>query len=345
MSPRPDTDASAAVVQVAFALLKQLGHARRRVVRAEDDPEALHDYRVALRRIRSVMSALRSITLPAQAPRLERVLRRIARGTGPARDLEVLAAWVRETGARVPPGLGLVLDQELAREKDRTGVLLGAVLRTRVHAEVVDLFEAVFRKPEELLEGGPRPFSEVARQAALPLVTAAIADAESLVASPGMAALHRLRISLKRVRYALEAFAGGWTPGVLRTRVVLRRMQDQLGAVHDADVHAQWVVRAVARAERRRLREHVRGLDALEIADLRSALVALSPSAALLAETDGLLALLAVERERSARSALRLLQRRGLPGLESLQGALAPPRPIVARRVVVPQPPPAAVES
>jgi CHAD domain-containing protein len=332
-------------VQVAFTLLKEIVRARRRVVRGEDDPEALHDYRVALRRIRSVTRALRSITLPAQAPRLERVLRRIARGTGPARDLEVLAAWVREAGERVPPGLGLVLGQELARERERTGGVLGEVLRTRVHAEVVDLFEGVFRKPEELLEGAPRPFSEVARQAALPLVTAAIAAAEALVASPGMAALHQLRISLKRVRYALEAFAGGWTPGVLRMRATLRRMQDQLGAVHDADVHAQWVVRAVVRAERRRLRDRQQGLDALEIGDLRRALASLAPDGALLEETDGLLALLGVERERAAKSALRLLQRRGLPGLEALREALEPPRPLSVRRVVGPLSPPAAVES
>lgn len=344
MSPRPDTDASAAVVQIAFAHLKELGRARRRVVRGEDDPEALHDYRVALRRIRSVMRALRSIMLPAEAPRLEKVLRRVARGTGPARDLDVLTSWLHEAGTLVPPRLGDILEEELARERARASRVLAKVLETRVHADVVDLFDEVFRKPAVLLDGGPRPFGEIARQAAAPLVAAAIADAEALVESPGMAALHQLRISLKRVRYAVEAFAGAWPAGVLRVRGTLKRLQDQLGTVHDGDVHAQWVVRSLMLAQRRRLRERLDGLDLLEIAELRRVLEALGPDPELVEQTDQMLAHLATERERAARTAMRLLARRGLPGLEALREALEPPRPLAVRRVG-PPPSPAAVES
>lgn len=342
MSPRPETDAAVAIGQIAFSLLHELGRARRRVVRGGDDPEALHDYRVALRRIRTVTRGLRPFVLPEAAPRLERVLRRIARGTGPARDHEVLAAWVRETAEHVPPRLAAVFDLELDRQGKRAAEVLAKVMRTRVHAEVVDLFDSIFRNPETLLSGGQHAFGEIARESTRPLVATARSDAEALLEAPGMAPLHQLRISLKRVRYALEAFAGGWPPGVLRLRATLKRMQDELGAVHDADLHAQWVVRAVVRAERRRMRARQRGLEILEIPDLRVALGALGPEGAVIEDADGLLATLEVQREAAAKSAMRLHQRSGLPGLVRLAAALEPPRPPAVRRVTPPVTPPVA---
>ena len=344
MALRPDHDAAAAIRDIAFSMLRDLGRARRRLIRGRPDAEALHDYRVALRRIRSVLRALRPVLQPPSVPRLEKVLRRISRGTGPARDLEVLSAWVAQAGAHVPPALAAVLAGELERGARRSRRNLASVLRVRLHAEVVDLFDSVFHDPRQLLAAGPRAFGDVARAGALPAVATALEDADALLDEPSMSALHRLRISLKRVRYALEAFAGGWPPGVLRLRTTLQRLQDELGRVHDADLHAQWVVRTILTAESRRVRSLRRDLDTREIPALRDVLAAAAPEPAVVVEADRLLAVLATERDRSARLALRILRQRGLPGLERLRLTLLPERAPGPRRAVTVTPP-TAVES
>ncbi|MFN2315529.1 MAG: CHAD domain-containing protein, partial [Gemmatimonadales bacterium] len=68
-----------------------LGNARaaRRRLGSPEDSEALHDFRVALRRLRSVLQDWRRPTSDTIPGRYLRHLRRLARATGPSRDLEV----------------------------------------------------------------------------------------------------------------------------------------------------------------------------------------------------------------------------------------------------------------
>src|SRR3990172_9636155 len=70
-----------------------------RFLPSAEDPEAVHNYRVALRRLRTLLRAFRP-WLPSIAPGVRRRLRRLMRGTNQPRNLEVLLAWVAaETGS------------------------------------------------------------------------------------------------------------------------------------------------------------------------------------------------------------------------------------------------------
>src|SRR5204862_177143 len=86
-----------------------------------DDAEALHDFRVALRRLRSVLRSFRSELGDAVPKKLQRQLRDVTRATGAARDAEVQLGWVRshraELGRRLPPGLPWLLAR-LAQQQD-----------------------------------------------------------------------------------------------------------------------------------------------------------------------------------------------------------------------------------
>jgi CHAD domain-containing protein len=80
-------------------------------------------------------------------------------------------------------------------------------------------------------------------------------------------ALHALRIHGKRLRYAIEIFAGCFPP-VLRENVypLIERVQDTLGEVQDATVGAERLVgirdrvQAVMPAELPRVRKGIDGL-------------------------------------------------------------------------------------
>src|SRR5256712_6260613 len=80
---------------------------------APEDAEALHDFRVALRRLRTVLRSFRPELGDAVAKKLQRRLRDVTRATSAGRDAEVQLAWVRshrpEPGRRSGPGLPWLL--------------------------------------------------------------------------------------------------------------------------------------------------------------------------------------------------------------------------------------------
>jgi CHAD domain-containing protein len=88
-----DRPAAEAARLLALRLLDDAASARLRLGRP-DDPEALHDFRVAIRRLRSSIRAWRDVLDNAVSPRVLRRLRRLARATSESRDLEVHLAWV-----------------------------------------------------------------------------------------------------------------------------------------------------------------------------------------------------------------------------------------------------------
>ena len=95
MPRRPEglltTPAPGAARRIAVNLLDAASAARERLTDA-DDAEALHDFRVAMRRLRSTLRAYQP-QLDAVVPsKLRRRLRDLARATGEARDVEVQIA-------------------------------------------------------------------------------------------------------------------------------------------------------------------------------------------------------------------------------------------------------------
>src|SRR5688500_14732966 len=83
-----DVPAAVGVRLLCLSLLNESAAARDRLG-VTDDTEALHDFRVALRRLRSTIRAYDSLLEDTVGNRLQKLLRRVARSTGPSRDLEV----------------------------------------------------------------------------------------------------------------------------------------------------------------------------------------------------------------------------------------------------------------
>src|SRR6476646_10736621 len=73
------------------------------------DAEALHDYRVALRRLRSCLRSYRRELRSTVSRKSRRRLRRLARATNRSRDLEVHTRWLADqapmAGGAEQPGL------------------------------------------------------------------------------------------------------------------------------------------------------------------------------------------------------------------------------------------------
>jgi len=226
--------------RVALAHLEDATAARSRLL-GSTDPEALHDYRVALRRLRSCSRAYRKQLRSTVSRKSLRRLRRLARGTNRGRDLEVHLAWLIEqrdsVGEAEQPGVSWVLERLTAAKRGTWDEMLrlDATLFPKVHDRLVAQLSA-FRTTIRL-DADPRRRSTAA-------VTASRVRAASrrlkrrLLGIHGYfsaTAIHRARIAAKHLRYLLEPFAAGVPDG---EAVIdqLKTLQSALGDVHDAHV-------------------------------------------------------------------------------------------------------------
>ncbi|HET7039062.1 MAG TPA: CHAD domain-containing protein, partial [Gemmatimonadales bacterium] len=248
----------AAVARVARDRLREADHALARLGRA-GDAEALHDFRVAVRRLRSLLRAYRRWLGRVAAKPVRRRLRRLGRATNAGRDAEVQLAWVEQVRPTVAPRerTGVTWLARRLRERKRDAYRAARRdLRTRFKSA----HTATDRRLEALPEGGP-PF----RDAFATLLREHAADLEARLTALGGAddvgAAHQARISAKRLRYLLEPVR----PELAEVRTAvnhLRRLQDVLGELHDAHVRAAGLAEALDDAGR----EKARRLHALAMA-------------------------------------------------------------------------------
>ncbi|MCO6056932.1 CHAD domain-containing protein [Pseudomonas sp. MOB-449] len=214
---------------------------------AGTDDEALHDLRIATRRLRSLLRPLRGMPV---ADVLIQAAADLATLSGPLRDLEVLIAELDSHGLH-----RLTVERVKARRIGYAQLLLAPELRR--------LFQ--------VLDAWPHLMRVSSREGLLPDLADRVERSlkknrrrlEQALRDPSHDR-HRLRLLIKRLRYGLEAY-----PGVVdlppRTRRLLVGAQSALGKWHD---NFQWLARAEQEPD---LRARVRAWQvAMHAAEVRS---------------------------------------------------------------------------
>jgi len=260
MPPRVDNlrESSHRVVRlVALGHLADAAGARDRLSRESDD-EALHDFRVALRRFRSWERAFREYTRDAFSKKRRRQLRDLARDTGASRDLEVHLAWLadqrRSLTRRQQPGITWLLSTLDAQKADADAVLERDVDRrfTRLRSRLEKALKSYTERIK--LRNGGRPLPGEAFAAALaPRILDQASELRDLISRvhslTDETEAHEARIAAKRLRYLLEPIAR-LLPSADTLVDRLKSLQDVLGDLHDAHVFGAEVDRLAAARER-----------------------------------------------------------------------------------------------
>src|SRR5262245_37209228 len=115
---RLDRPALAVIVRIARKQLRVAAAAAERV-HDGGDAEALHAFRVAIRRLRSMLQAYRSPLGGNVRPKDRRRLRRLADATGPARDAEVQIGRLRELRQALDGDLRVLASRVLRKLRRR----------------------------------------------------------------------------------------------------------------------------------------------------------------------------------------------------------------------------------
>jgi triphosphatase len=235
-------DASMTVAEVALANLRRYlsdWHLHEPGARLGDDPEELHDLRVAGRRLDAILSQFSSY-LPEPLLRIRPTLKTVLRALGHARDLDV-ALIELETFSR---GLSEAERESLEPLKRH---LLSESGKAR--ARMLSVLDSVWvqKNLQELTSLLTAPSAASQQSSTEPVLHAAPGlirkryrklrkDADLLKPNSSTEAYHKVRGRLKKLRYALEAVAviyGKPADAMLRT---LRRWQEKLGVQQDAAV-------------------------------------------------------------------------------------------------------------
>jgi CHAD domain-containing protein/CYTH domain-containing protein len=255
--------------RVALAYLDDATAARDRLTGAAD-PEALHDYRVALRRLRSCVRAYRKELRSSVNGRITRRLRRLAQATNQPRDLQVHLAWLdgQLSGAGDVERSGIRwLAERLSAEKGRCWTDMLALDAERfpwVHSRLTSRLTR-FRTTLELDEiSGRRSTAVVTARRVRSASRRLQRRLDRVQTYSDRDEIHRARIAAKRLRYLIEPFAT-FLPACEPVIARLKELQDGFGDVHDAHVFEGelWAALADARIAALAGLELLPGLEAL----------------------------------------------------------------------------------
>ncbi len=243
-------------------------------VRAAEDIEAVHQMRVASRRLRAALALFEPV-LPADVfVRWQKQVRKVTRSLGAARDLDVQIAQIdlfvaEQTQRNCLPGVKrLTLRLKQRRSKRQRGVL--RAMKRLEASRVLDDMSLYARqwqvrsRLEAMKAGGDEALA--AAGSAIRERIGNLLTFEPFVELPDrISELHAMRIAAKRLRYCLEIFDELYD-GRLKVFVKqVKRVQTLLGDIHDADVWIEMLPQFMAAEHRRTERYfgHTRGFGKL----------------------------------------------------------------------------------
>lgn len=206
------------------------------VLREAPTPEAVHQLRVAARRLRSSLSTFRPVVEDARYEGIKAELKWLAKAFDEARNLDVFAADVLEPAACMearPAGLESLTESVAAARE--------AARRRACETAACERFRLLMIEATGWAETGDWLSAPAAEEPARDFAARTLGKRRNKVLRRGRrlahqddAARHALRIQAKKLRYAAEGFAGLYgEKKAARFVDRLKALQEILGALND----------------------------------------------------------------------------------------------------------------
>jgi CHAD domain-containing protein len=237
-------DAGAAEVhRRLFAVMR----ANEAGLRKDLDTEFLHDYRVALRRTRSLLGQIKEVFPAVGVEHFREEFRWLGAVTGPTRDLDVLILALRP----IPDGPGgdiPALRRDIAEHQRRAHrAMLTHLDSPRCRRLFADWARFLAHTSPASLEpaGASRPFADVVSSRVWRLYRRLNERAALATDHSPPTALHEIRIAAKKLRYVADLTRGVQDGGAVDDMIAaLKKLQTVLGDYHDTVVHERLLLKA-----------------------------------------------------------------------------------------------------
>jgi CHAD domain-containing protein len=240
-----DTMATAAMKTLRFHFHRMLDHEKG--TRSGEDPEDLHDMRVATRRMRAALRVFEGHYDPAPLGPIARGLRKTGRALGAVRDLDVFAEKMAHYVESLPKERQHELDSlrdAWNSERDDARARMLAYLDGD-YGRFVQRFGDLLADPRAAELPPYSPAGDVLTRRVVDVLPAVVYARAGTVWSyavplsqPNAPLLryHRLRIASKFLRYSLEFFEEVLDPQAKHLIKTMKGLQDHLGDLQDAVV-------------------------------------------------------------------------------------------------------------
>jgi CHAD domain-containing protein len=221
-------------------------------VRLGEDPEDVHQFRVATRRLRSDLRAFAPLLDPQPVSEVRDGLRLLGDRAGAARDTDVLTGRLRAKAGQLPQQDAAGVDELIGRLDSQARAARAALLdalRSPAYDQLLDALVGIAREPPIAtqppgLAGRPaaalvpglmrRPWRRLKRAA------------RALGTNSPDSEWHAVRIRAKRCRYTAEAVAPVCGRRAKRFAAAIAATQDLLGDHQDTVVAEAWLRDAAA---------------------------------------------------------------------------------------------------
>jgi CHAD domain-containing protein len=198
------------------------------------DTEALHDFRVSIRHLRSFIKSYQSY-LGKSTKKAREQLAKLMQATNEGRDSEVHIAWLHQ-------------QHKKASSDSKLGIEIMLETFQAQHPLEVKVLQKQFAKLSKKLEGS---FEKIKFDESFNTITSDILagytktlKAELAQISKDKTMLHQTRITGKKLRYTLELFDTKETKTLVDN---LKELQDILGEIHDLEVLLQRLEGVIAK--------------------------------------------------------------------------------------------------
>ncbi|HEY3783069.1 MAG TPA: CHAD domain-containing protein [Fimbriimonadaceae bacterium] len=245
----PLMTATTSAGEAAFLILDrdfQIFLIKEKLVLESDDPEAVHDMRVAARRMRSAIQTFESF-LPAAIVKSESELQWIFKRLGVVRDLDIdkekLLAW-HETTPGKEEAFQELADKLTEERKKARGELKRSIHSQRYKQLVQELSASLSKGPSSHNALASVPVIVVAPDLIEKRYKRARKIGKALTESSPSPEFHRLRKQAKKLRYTLDFFAELYGKSGEQMVSHLKGLQDLLGSRQD-DVMASDHLKAI----------------------------------------------------------------------------------------------------
>ena len=229
-----------------MSALVQALRAHEAGTRAGQDPEHVHEMRVAVRRLRAILRASRALFDDRWVERLRSELDWLGAALGLVRDLDVLHAYLQPRLAALEGAehrAGQRVLRRLAADRTRARAGLNETLDSPRYPRILEQLETFLTRP-------PASASDVS----LPDVAATEwkrlrKAVQKLPGRPSVDELHAVRVKVKRARFAAELARAAAGERGKRFIHQAKKLQDILGDLQDAVVIEQYLHDAIDRTE------------------------------------------------------------------------------------------------
>jgi CHAD domain-containing protein len=218
-------------------------------IKADIDTEYLHDFRIAIRRTRSLLSQVKGIFPVEETERFKKDFRTLGKLSNELRDLDVYLLSEEKYRSALPEEMREDIGPLFNYLRERRVAALKKVvkgLKSKTYGDVTRDWETFLGQPSAKKKEAPNaavPVIDIARRRIYKRYRRVLNDGTYILDHTRDELLHDLRLECKKLRYLMEFFACLF-PRKKVSRLInqLKRLQDNLGEFTDLSVQQEYLM-------------------------------------------------------------------------------------------------------